>query len=275
MPRILLIFLFLLSPLPVMAGNRGLSADAAAAYAEAARLYTDGDWAGAEKRLLEMHHNERSVESLLLLGHAESRQGKTVPAMLSYRRVLDLRPGQPEAAQNLSVLARRQGATEPPPPSPIPGFLISIPGEAYQLGLALAIWLSIAGVAGLFFRAIRGMAILSTISLAVGVSALALVGTALVVKERALDTPPGSTPRVWLPDGQLMEESPLYSEPTRSAERVVESVPPGTALRLVRRKGWSYVEIPSGSQAPPLRGWIRNPSWLPLRPGDFGNGNIP
>jgi hypothetical protein len=274
MPRIPLLLLLILSCPPAMAGKAEPFPDGKTAFAEAARHYAGGDWAAAERVLEAIPPAKWSADSLLLLGHAEARQGKTVEAMLSYRRVLDLRPGHPEAAQNLSVLARRQGVTEPPAPPPVTGVLISLPGEAYHLGLALGTWLSIAGAAGFLFRRTGGPAIFFSLTLATGVSSLLLVGTAMVVKARALESTPDSPPRVWLPDGQLMEESPLHSEPTRSAERVVETVPPGTALRLVTKQGWSYVEVPSGNQSP-LRGWIRNPSWLPLRPGDSGNGNLP
>ena len=269
MPRILLFLLLILSSVPAGATDR---------FSEAARLYSEGKWAAAEAELENLPPADWSVESLLLLGHAQARQGgqeKTAEAMLSYRRTLDLRPAQPEAAQNLSVLARRQGVVEPPPPTPVLGFLLSIPAEAYALAASMAAWLTIAGGAGLLCRARRGMAILSTIALATGAPALTTLGLAWVVKEQSIKSTPDSPPRVWLPDGQVMEESPLFSEPTRGAERVVESVPPGTPLRLIRQTGWSYVEIPSGSQAPPLRGWIRNPSWLPLRTGDFGRRRIP
>lgn len=275
MLHIPLLLLLILSCLPARAAETTPPAGESSAFEEAARLYATGNWTGAESKLANLPPETRSVESLLLLGHARARQGKTAEAMLAYRRVLDLRPGQPEAAQNLSVLARRQGVFEPPPPAPIFGFLLSIPKEGYTLAATVAAWLAIAGGAGLLFRSRRGLAILSTFALATGVSALTTVGTAWVLKERAIESSPTSPPRVWLPDGQLMEESPLFSEPARGADRVVEALPPGTPLRLVRKTAWSYVEVPSGSLGPPLRGWIRNPSWLPLRPGDNGSGNIP
>jgi hypothetical protein len=275
MPRIPLIFLLILLSLPATASEPEVPADAADRHTEAARLYADGDWAGAAAKLQQISPGEWTAESLLLLGHALARQGKTAEAMLSYRRTLGLRPGQPEATQNLAVLARRQGVIESPPPSPMLGFLLSIPAEGYLLAATGAFWLSLAGGAGLFFRSRRGLAMLSTLALSTGIPALATVGTAWIVKERAIEASPDSPPRVWLPDGQLMEESPLFSEPARGADRVVETLPPGTPLRLVRMSAWSYVEVPSGNQGPPLRGWIRNPSWLPLRPGDHGSGGRP
>lgn len=268
MARVLLIFLFLFSSLPAMPVETDPPA-------EAARAYTAGDWAGAEAKLEESHRKGWSVGSMLLLGHAQARQGKTADAMLSYRRVLALRPGHPEATQNLSVLARRQGVVEAPPPAPILGFLLSIAPEGYALAATLAAWLAIAGGAGLIFCGTRLVSIMATIALSTGAPALAAVGVAWVIKERAIESSLEMPPHVWRPDGQLMEESPLFSEPARGTPRVVESVPPGTPVRLVGKGAWSYVEIPSGNQGPPLRGWIRNRSWLALRSGDFGSGDLP
>ncbi|MFM7180273.1 MAG: hypothetical protein ACKO2G_02230 [Verrucomicrobiales bacterium] len=275
MSRISLIFILIVSCLPAMAAETGVSSAANGRYEEATRRYANGDWAGAESKLAEIPPAEWSVQSLLLLGHAQARQekdGKVAEAMLSYRRVLDLRPGQPEASQNLLVLARSQGVVEPPAPSPIDGFLLSISVEAFVLAASVAAWLAIAGGMGLFLQCKGGLAILSIISLSTGTLALGTTGTAWMVKERAVKASPDSPPRVWLADGQLMKDSPLYSEPTRSTERIVESVPSGTSLRVVRKSGWSYVEVPRGGQEPPLRGWIQNSSWLPLRPGDHGSG---
>lgn len=272
---VIISLLIVSSPIRAIASGEDTATGARATFAEAARLYAEGNWAGAEAKLEPLPPEDWSVEGLLLSGHASARQGKTARAMLAYRRVLELRPGQPEAAQNLSVLARRQGVVESIPPGPILGFLLSVPAEGYVLAATVATWLSFAGGAILVFRPRRSLLILATVAVSSGLPALATVGTAWVVKERAIKSAVDSPPRVWRPDGQLMEESPLFSEPARSAERVVESMPPGTPVRLVRQAAWSYVEVPSGNQGPPLRGWVRNPSWLPLRPRNLGSGEIP
>lgn len=272
MPRLHLFF-FLLIALVSAASARATnpSPTAATGHEAAASCYAAGDWAGAEAALSESDAATWRPETLLLLGHAQARQEKTAAAMLSYRRVLALRPGQPEAAQNLSVLSRRQGVLEPPPPDPWSAFFLSLSPGVYSFAAAVSFWSIAVGIAVYLGLRPRRAAMVGLILCVCGSTALVLTGTGRFWKEKVLQATVERSPLVWLPDGQLMVESPLFAEPARGAGKVIETIPAGTPLRLIKQEAWSYVEVPRGDSGPPLRGWLPNSSWLPLRRvGDGG-----
>lgn len=268
----LILPLLLLAPATLRAEPPDRPSTAPRGHEAAARAYSAGDWAGTEAALPENDPATWKPETLLLLGHARARQGKAAEAMLSYRRALAMKPGYPEAAQNLSVLSRRQGVLEARPPDPMTAFLLAIAPGWYDLATALSLWSILGGILALLLFRHQRPATLGIILATCGGIGLVLTASAHIWKERMLRASVDSPPAVWFPDGQVMEETPLFAEPARDAPKVVQSVPAGTPLRLVKQEAWSYVEIPSGPSGPPLRGWLRNPSWLPLRTG-AGSGS--
>ena len=75
-------------------------------------------------------------------------------------------------------------------------------------------------------------------------------------------------PQWWEADAQLKRDTALRSEPARRGQPVLENVPAGTTVRIVQDAGWAYVEVPSGNNGRPMRGWIEPESWLLLWPFD-------
>lgn len=59
-----------------------------------------------------------------------------------------------------------------------------------------------------------------------------------------------------------------YTAATLTSGSVIDSIPPGSQIRLLEKRGaWSYVEIPTSDEH--VRGWVESAKYMPLWPWDM------
>lgn len=237
----------------------------AASFTEAATAYRNGDFRACLAALDALHAGgKQAPESWLLDGNARASLDDFPGAILAYRRALMLDPNLAEARQNLQVLTRRGGIPEPGEPAPMKRMLDQLPRGSAWLAGALGLWMALAG-ARVWIRGGSAPLLTSLMPLTLGITLSLAAATAAIFPVYAGNI---NDPRWWQADAQLARAVSLFSAPARRSPPALESVPAGTAVRIIEDAGWAYVEVPSGNNGRPMRGWIEPGSWLLLRPHD-------
>ena len=212
-----------------------------------------GDHAAARDTLTEIVTAGRfAPEVFFQLGNAHYRLGDTGRAALAYQRALYLRPGYPEAAQNLALLERQTGSATSD--SGKTQLLHSISKRTLSALLAAAIWVTGGCAALLVLGVWRPVA-------ASGCAAGVLLAAALVwagARKEAARPPANSA--IIVASGTVARTAPSAG----SSEIV--ALPAGSEVKLVSRRGdWAYVALDDE-----LRGWVPGSAAELLWPYDPG-----
>jgi len=226
-------------------------------FASANSDFETGEFSSASRKYLRLAENGLiSSELFFNLGTALYRDGKPGEAMLWMRRAEVVRPGMPEAEQNLRFLRDRLGFLEFGQ-SKMDRALRSLPPAFGKWLFYSALWLGLIAFAAAFcivrLRPNRS----GFITLAVVCFMFAVVGnriteyakTHLALENFATITGDSVT---------------ALTSPTPDAEAVID-LPAGSEVRILQVAGqWIYADIPGE-----LRGWIRREQLEQVWPVSF------
>lgn len=216
-----------------------------AVFASANADFEKGEFASASRKYFRLAENGLISPDLFFnLGTALYREGKPGEAMLWMRRAEVVRPGMPEAQQNIRFLRDHLGFLEFGQ-TKIDLALRSLPPTFGKWLFYSALWLGLIAVAAAFcivrLRPNRS----GLITLAVVCFMFALVGNRITEYSKthlALENFATIT----------ADSAAALTSPTPDAESVID-LPAGSEVRILQVAGkWIYADLPGE-----LRGWIR------------------
>lgn len=228
--------------------------DPTSAFAEANRLYENGDHAAAAaayENLAAAGH--LSPDLYYNLGAAKEKLGRSGEAVLWMRRAAYLEPGMPEARQSLNYLRTRLAFFEFSE-TWLDRTLSILPATAPRWLSVLALWSGLLALAAAFVvpRLQPNRSAFVTLGLVLLMAAFVFSRVGLYHEQHLA---PGRSTIV------IGENVDAVTAPAADAKTVV-ALPPGSEIRLLRVAGpWAYAEIPGD-----LRGWIRTESIRPVWP---------
>lgn len=174
------------------------------------------------------------------LGNAQYRVGELGTAILNYQRALALEPQHPEAAANLRLVRDKARALELKR-NRIERWTAPITSAQFSIGAALAFWIALFAIAGLFIARRRSLALVSLLV----VSTLALAATLYGLYARE-SGPAGSALAI------VTAKTTEARLATADNAGTVLTLPPGSEIRILSTRGdWIYAALPND-----LRGWI-------------------
>ncbi|MDQ6911578.1 MAG: tetratricopeptide repeat protein [Verrucomicrobiota bacterium] len=211
------------------------------AFAKANQEYAAGNFRDAiasYESLLKA--GEFSAAVFYDLGNAHFRAGDSGKAILNYERALALEPHHPEAEANLRLVRDKARALEL---KRSPTERITLQGTAtqYTVAAAIAFWIVLFSLAGIFFSRRRSPALVGALILSLFVAGCAGFGLYSVEsgsegRDLAIVVAKGTEARL----------------ATADSSGTVLALPPGSEVKILSTRGdWVYASLPND-----LLGWI-------------------
>ncbi|MDQ2918268.1 MAG: hypothetical protein M3R10_00085 [Verrucomicrobiota bacterium] len=174
------------------------------------------------------------------LGNAHFRVGDSGQAILNYERALALEPHHPEAEANLRLVRDKARALELKR-SPIERITLQGTATQYSVAAAIAFWISLFSLVGIFFARRRSPALIGALILSLLI--LGCAGFGLYSAETGSE---GRDLAIVIAKGT---EARLA---TADSSGTVLALPPGSEVKILSTRGdWLYAALPND-----LLGWI-------------------
>jgi tetratricopeptide (TPR) repeat protein len=223
------------------AGVVSLQAAEDPTFARANQAYGEGRFQEAVEGYQSLVESGRRHAHLFYnLGNSWFRQGDFGKAILNYERALALDPNHPEASANLR-LARDEARALELRKDGIERYAAMATQTQYTVAAAIAFWVVLFGLTGLYFSQRRSAGRMAVVGLAVIVCALASLGLNTLEKGahgRALA----------IVTGKDIEARFATADNARS----ILTLPPGSEIKVLSERGeWVYAALPNDQ-----RGWI-------------------
>ncbi len=195
-----------------------------------------------------------------LIANARYRQEDLGRAALWYQRAQLLDPLNPEVRQNLRHLDEKLRFFRFVETSPLAEWSLLLSKNTWIIGASAGVWLILLA----FMRWILA----SSRKNSSGVSAVVVSVIGLLVFIPSVTFAairPAPSDRVKDVMVVTSREVRAYTAATLTSGSVIDSLPPGSQVRLLEKRGaWSYVEIPTSGE--PVRGWVESATYTPLWP---------
>jgi tetratricopeptide (TPR) repeat protein len=218
-----------------------------AGYAEANRLYEDGEFEAA-KELYEqiVRSGNYSADLFYNLGNTSFRLGDVGKAALNFRRAVELEPDHAEAKANLKFVRDTAHAKVPDPPA-FTRFFPDVSASGWTIGLAIFGWAGLYFLVSLIFARRRNSLWFGAIC---SLLLCAYAGVGLWMQRNTKDL-----------GVVIATETEARFAPARTA-RLAERLPAASEIQMLATRGrWTYCELPNGTRA-----WVPTDGIAAVRP---------
>ncbi len=194
-----------------------------------------------------------TADELYNIGTAYARAGKTGQAALHFRRALVLDPHHPESQQNLRFLERKTGSLT----AERAGWaekLTFFPKNFYLILGQTSLWIFVGSITfALCYRKMLGLT---------AIIAILFTICAIIAFLSAAYYPDYGDFRARASQGIVLTDDTIArTDPTQTAQTIIQT-PPGSLCQILSKRGtWSYCEFPNGT-----RGWLDSDSISPILP---------
>jgi len=257
------VFMAMFGALALQAADPEVSPDEA--YRQAREALEKGKFTQAQylgESLTKQHPPALSSAVFTLIANARYRQEDLGRAALWYQRAQLLDPLNPEVRQNLRHLDEKVRFFRFGEESLLAEWSLLLNKNTWIIAASTGVWLILLALMGWILAASRKGG---------GVYALvcSLIGLLVFIPSATFATVrPAPGARVKDVMVVTAREVRAYTAATVTSGSVIDSIPPGSQVRLLEKRGaWSYVEIPTSGEH--VRGWVESATYTPLWPWEM------
>ena len=257
------VFVAMFGALTLQAADPEVSPDEA--YRQAREALEKGKFTQAQylgESLTKQHPPALSSAVFTLIANARYRQEDLGRAALWYQRAQLLDPLNPEIRQNLRHLDEKVRFFRFEENSVLAEWSLLLNKNTWIIAASTGVWLILLALVGWILATPRkGGSVYALVFSLIGL--LVFIPSATFAAVR-----PAPGARVKDVVVVTSREVRAYTAATVTSGSVIDSIPPGSQVRLLEKRGaWSYVEIPTSGEH--VRGWVESATYTPLWPWDL------
>jgi hypothetical protein len=257
------LFMAMFGALTLQAADPEVSPDEV--YRQAREALEKGKFTQAQylgESLTKQHPPALSSAVFTLIANARYRQEDLGRAALWYQRAQLLDPLNPEVRQNLQYLDEKVRFFRFGEESLLAEWSLLLNKNTWIIAASTGVWLILLSLMGwILANSRKSGGVYAVVFSLIGL--LVLIPSATFAAVR-----PASDARVKDVVVVTSREVRAYTSATITSGSVIDTIPPGSQVRLLEKRGaWSYVEIPTSGEH--VRGWVESATYTPLWPWDM------